>query len=77
MVDLKTDKAIACNLMLKYPVIEIIEYFNNKAKGLLEYYQPAFNYSWIKTQINYRMRRSLLYTMARKHKKSLVEIVKF
>jgi hypothetical protein len=42
----------------------------------LEYYQFAFDFSWVKVQVNYRIRFSLFYTLACKHKKSLKEIIK-
>jgi hypothetical protein len=58
---------------LKYHDIQLIAYFKNRAISLLEYYRPAFNYFWVKMQVNYRMRLSLFYTLARKHKKSFLE----
>jgi retron-type reverse transcriptase len=76
MIDQKINKPIACNALLKYHDIQFIEHFKSKARGLLEYYRPAFNYHWIKKQVNYHMRWSLLFTIARKHKKNLTDIVK-
>ena len=38
-------KPIACWSVLKYPDVQLIEYFKSKAKSLLVYYQPASNYS--------------------------------
>ena len=76
MINQKINKPIACNALLKYHDIQFIEHFKSKAKSLLEYYRPASNYYWIKTQVNYHMRWSLLFTIARKHKKNLADIVK-
>lgn len=76
MIDQKINKPTACNALLKYHDIQFIEHFKSKARGLLEYYRPASNYHWIKKQVNYHMRWSLLFTIARKHKKNLTDIVK-
>ena len=76
MISPKINKPIACNALLKYHDIQFIEHFKSKARGLLEYYRPAFNYYWLKKQINYHMRWSLLFTLSRKHKKTLAGIIK-
>ena len=76
MINQKVNKPIVCNALLKYHDIQFIEHFKSKAKSLLEYYRPASNYYWIKNQVNYHMRWSLLFTIARKHKKNLADIVK-
>lgn len=77
MVDLKSNKPVVCNIFLKYHEIQLIKHFKNKARGLFEYYRLAFNYHWLKKQINYHMRWSLLLTITSKQKKSLSQIIKF
>lgn len=76
MVNLRTSKPVVCHFVLKYNDIQIVEFFKSKATNLLHYYRLVVNYSWLKTQVNYRMRRSLLCTIAKKHKKSLKEVVR-
>lgn len=51
----------------KYHDVAIIDYYNSKAKGLLEFYSVANNFHEVKRLVNYHMRWSLLHTLAGKH----------
>lgn len=62
----------------KYSDIAIINYYNEKGLGLLEYYCPTANFHLLKAMVNYQMRWSLIYTLAGKHvQKSYVIIRKY
>ena len=76
MISSKSNKPIVKNTFLKYSEIQFIKKFKNKARGLLAYYRSISNFNWLKKQVNYHMRWSLLLTISCKHKKSLSEIIK-
>lgn len=65
----------ANGIVLKYHDAAIIEFYKNKAKGLLEYYKPGNNLHELKKTLDYHMRYSLLHTLAAKHKKKLHQII--
>ncbi len=75
MIDKNVNKPIANTYILKYHDINIIHHYKNKAIVILEYYKPAINFHWLKKQVDYHMRYSLLFTLARKHRKSVSEII--
>ena len=75
MLDNILNKPIPNKILLKYHDINIILYYKSKALNSLKYYRPAKNFDWIKKQINYQMRYSLLFTLAKKHKTSASKII--
>lgn len=75
MIDKNINKPIANTYVFKYHDINIVNYYKSKAIGVLEYYKPAINFHWLKKQVDYHMRYSLLFTLARKHRKSVSEII--
>lgn len=75
MIDQKVNKPIANKYIFKYHDINIINYYKTKAAVVLEYYKPAANFYWLKKQVDYHMRYSLLFTLARKHRKSVSKII--
>lgn len=75
MINKQINRPIANQTILKYHDISIILHYKNKAIGVLEYYKPATNFHWLKKQVDYHMRLSLLFTLARKHRKTLSKIV--
>ena len=65
----------ANGIIFKYHDVAIIDYYKEKAYGLLYYYQPANNFYELKRMIDYHMRWSLVHTLAGKHKKKVWEII--
>jgi Type II intron maturase len=52
-----------------------ILFYKSKAAKVLKYYKPAKNLYLVKKQINYQMRYSLLFTLAKKHKTSTCRVI--
>jgi hypothetical protein len=75
MIDKNVNKPVANTYVFKYHDVNIINHYKSKAVGVLEYYKPANNFHWLKKQIDYHMRYSLLFTLARKHRKSVSKII--
>jgi hypothetical protein len=75
MLDTTLNKPVPNKILFRYHDLSIILHYKNKAMGLLEYYRPARNLCWLKKQINYHMRYSLLFTLAKKHKTSTSRII--
>lgn len=75
MVDQNVNKPIANKSIFKYHDISIIHHYKSRATSVLEYYRPAINFYWLKKQVDYHMRFSLLFTLARKHRKSVSKII--
>lgn len=63
----KSGKPKASGAIFKYHELSIIEFFKQKAMGLLNYYKPAVNYHEVKKLVDYHMRWSLIHTLAGKH----------
>ena len=76
MVKMNKFEPKANGIVFKYHDVAIIDYYKEKAYGLLHYYQPANNFYELKRMVDYHMRWSLLHTLAGKHKKKVWEIVK-
>lgn len=53
----------------------IIQYFTNKAKGILNYYCICKNFWKVKQLVNYQMRWSLIHTLAGKYKSKVHKII--
>ena len=70
-----SNKPVSNKMLFRYHDLSIILYYKSKAIGILEYYKPAKNFYWIKTQVDHQMRHSLLSTLAKKHKTSTSKIV--
>ena len=75
MTDQNVNKPTANTSIFKHHDINIIHHYKSKAIGVLEYYKPAINFYWLKKQVDYHMRYSLLFTLARKHRKSVSKII--
>lgn len=75
MINAISNKPIPNKMLFKYHDLSIILYYRGKAIDILEYYKPAQNFYLIKKQVNYHMRYSLLFTLAKKHKTSTSKIV--
>jgi hypothetical protein len=56
MVTLKPLKPKANGNVFKYHDIAIIDYYKDKARGLLEFYCPAHNFHEVKKLVEYHMR---------------------
>jgi retron-type reverse transcriptase len=68
-----TPRAVAA--IFKYHVVAIIQYFTNKARGILNYYCICKNFWIIKQLVNYQMRWSLIYTLAGKYKGKVHQMI--
>jgi Type II intron maturase len=75
MLDKDSNKPMPNGALFKYHDLSIILHYKNKAIEILEYYKPAKNFYWVKKQINYHMRYSLLFTLAKKHRTSIFKII--
>tara|TARA_Y100000385_G_C12832575_1_gene525212 strand:+ start:480 stop:731 length:252 start_codon:yes stop_codon:yes gene_type:complete len=51
-----TGKPKASGVLFRYHDISIIEYYKQKALGLLNYYKPANNFHGVKKLIDYHLR---------------------
>lgn len=65
----------ASGVIFKYHDASIIEFYKQKALGLLNYYKPASNFHHIKKLVDYHLRWSLIHTLAGKHKKKTHQII--
>jgi retron-type reverse transcriptase len=61
--------------IFKYHVVAIIQYFTNKARGILNYYCICKNFWKVKQLVNYQMRWSLIYTLAGKYKGKVHQMI--
>lgn len=75
MISVISGKPVANKKLFRYHDLNIILYYKNNAKNILEYYKPARNFYWVKKQVDHQMRHSLLLTLAKKHKTSLSKII--
>ena len=75
MISAISNKPIINKMLFRYNDLSIILYYKNKATNVLEYYKPAKNFYWVKTQVDHQMRNSLLFTLAKKHKTSTFTII--
>jgi len=75
MVKEKSFEPKANGTVFKYHDVAIIDYYRQKAQGLLEYYRPANNFHEVKKAVDYHMRYSLIHTLAGKHTKKVHEII--
>lgn len=72
---LASNRPIPNRVFFKYHDLSIILFYKSKATNVLKYYKPAKNFYLVKKQINYQMRYSLLFTLAKKHKTSTSKII--
>ena len=75
MLGKKTATPRAVSTIFDYHVVAIIQYFTNKAKGILNYYCICKNFWKVKQLVNYQMRWSLIHTLAGKYKSKVHRIV--
>jgi hypothetical protein len=64
-----------CGIALKYHEVSIIEFFNKKAIGILNYYNPVFNFHAVKKLVDYHVRWSLLHTLTAKYSSKVHKII--
>ena len=72
----KNGKPIASGVAFCYHEVSIVDFYKQKALGLLNYYRPASNFHAVKKLVNYHMRWSLIHTLAGKYKKKVYEIIR-
>ena len=75
MLSEKTATPRAVTTIFDYHVVAIIQYFANKARGILNYYCICNNFWKVKQLVNYQMRWSLIHTLAGKYKSKVHRIV--
>lgn len=75
MINEKTTTPCAVTTIFDYHVVAIIQYFANKARGILNYYCICKNFWKVKQLVNYQMRWSLIHTLAGKYKSKVYKIV--
>lgn len=71
----KVGRPKASGAVFKYHDVSIVEFFKQKALGLLSYYRPANNYHSVKKFVDYHMRWSLIHTLAGKHLMKVHEVI--
>ncbi len=74
--DYVTTKAIHRKELTQQSDAEIITVFNGELRGLMNYYALAFNVKTHMHKLHYIWERSLLKTLANKHKTSMNKIIK-
>jgi hypothetical protein len=75
MISEQTATPRAISTIFDYHVVAIIQYFTNKARGILNYYCICKNFWKVKQFVNYQMRWSLIHTLAGKYNGKVHKII--
>lgn len=74
MVYEKSNKPKAADQPVTVHAIDIISWYSYKARGILNFYRCARNFHIVKNIVDFQMRMSLMYTLAKKEASSIGRI---